>query len=400
MSRRYDVVVAGAGPAGSVAALALARAGARVALIEKGRFPRDKLCGGFLSGEAAALLARLGLEARFPVRSRAVIDRLAVTAPRGIQAETPLPGDGPAWGIARRVLDEALASAAAEAGVELITETIVASVEQASRSEEGPLTVVCRPHGGSGSGERLRAAHAVAADGRDRGLARRFGPGSTAPGARAAGAARRPFGIQAFFEAPATSPRTVEVHFAAFGYLGLQPVGDGLVTACALVHPEADGTARTPDALVERFKAESEAIAGRLRGALRVSPWLAVGGLRFGARGPRAGPILCAGDAAGSIEPFTGEGMSIAIASGLLAAGAILEAPCDPASVYVRRWNAAFAARLRACRLLAAASAWQPLQRTGLRVLAAHPAFAGRLVAWTRTAAPGTGAPGALTTTV
>jgi flavin-dependent dehydrogenase len=93
--------------------------------------------------------------------------------------------------------------------------------------------------------------------------------------------------------------------------------------------------------------------------------------------------VLVTGDAAGSIEPFTGEGMSLALATGLIAARTILEG--GDADAYARSWRSSAQARLRACRALAAIAARDGPRDAALSLLERAPALARALVTWTRT---------------
>src|SRR5436190_10394277 len=103
----YDVIVCGAGPAGSVAATVLARGGARVLLVDRARFPRDKLCGDTINPGTIAILRRLGLMERFESGALPV-DGMIVTGERDVRVRAAY-GDG-ARGLAipRRTLDAAL----------------------------------------------------------------------------------------------------------------------------------------------------------------------------------------------------------------------------------------------------------------------------------------------------
>src|SRR3954470_23618712 len=112
-----EVIVAGAGPSGSVAALLLARAGVRVRLIDRAQFPRDKLCGDTLNPGALAILDRLGLAGE--IRARALpIAGMTVTGPRGTQVTADYPGALRGAAIRRGDLDLLLVAAATAAGAE------------------------------------------------------------------------------------------------------------------------------------------------------------------------------------------------------------------------------------------------------------------------------------------
>src|SRR5690349_9649625 len=97
---RYDVAIVGGGPAGSSAAITLARLGARVVLFEAKTYPHDKLCGEFLSPECAMLLDELGLTPALRALKPASIEIACLTAPDGAAWETRLPGV--ALGLTRR----------------------------------------------------------------------------------------------------------------------------------------------------------------------------------------------------------------------------------------------------------------------------------------------------------
>src|SRR6185312_280165 len=114
----HKVVVIGAGPAGCVAALILARAGVHVTLIEQHRFPRDKVCGECLSNLALTTLERLGLTARVRNLGPAILNEIAIHCAHGAEYHLSLPR--PMWGISRRAFDELLLNEAMRAGVEVL----------------------------------------------------------------------------------------------------------------------------------------------------------------------------------------------------------------------------------------------------------------------------------------
>src|SRR5437867_10372001 len=115
---RFDVLVVGSGPAGSIAALVLARGGARVALVDKARFPRDKACGDLVGPRGVQLLDDLGLK----VPGAETVGDMVVVGPTGRRVRLPCrpgityPGHG--FAAPRAVLDETLREAAVSAGAE------------------------------------------------------------------------------------------------------------------------------------------------------------------------------------------------------------------------------------------------------------------------------------------
>src|SRR5213079_968335 len=111
----FDVIVAGAGPAGAVCATVLARGGARVLLLDRARFPRDKLCGDTINPGTVAILRRLGLTGRFESAALPV-DGMIVTGERGVRVRAAYADDARGLALSRRTLDAALVAEAAAAG--------------------------------------------------------------------------------------------------------------------------------------------------------------------------------------------------------------------------------------------------------------------------------------------
>jgi geranylgeranyl reductase family protein len=150
-----DVLVVGAGPAGSAAAATLARAGRHVTLVDKARFPRDKCCGDGLTAGALRLCERLGLDPA-DVPSWTVVDETWLRSPSGREVALSLPAEGQFSVVARRMdLDAALARVAASAGASLHEG---AGIEAIRQSDDGVVAEV----GGLGP---VTARYVVAADG-------------------------------------------------------------------------------------------------------------------------------------------------------------------------------------------------------------------------------------------
>src|SRR5687767_7196319 len=134
MAAGFDVVVVGGGPAGALAATVLARGGARVALFERDRFPRHKLCGDTVNPGALAILARLGLAS---AAGSARIDGMIVTGERGVRIAARYPRGTAGRAILRRTFDHALVEAAAAAGVHVADGVTVRGVAPARRGSGG-----------------------------------------------------------------------------------------------------------------------------------------------------------------------------------------------------------------------------------------------------------------------
>jgi flavin-dependent dehydrogenase len=320
-------VIVGGGPAGCAAAIALARSGQRPLLLERDAVAAEKVCGEFLAEDAARLLAGLGLDL---AALGAVPIRRALLGAGRHAAEMALPFA--AWGLPRATLDAALLDAARDAGAELRRGVAVASAERESSAWRLRLA----------SGEVLDAPRLVLATGKHelRGLKR----------------AARGGAVGVKLPLLGTAPEAAIVLLACRGgYAGLQPRPGGGANLCAALDPELAGVARSAEAFLAHV-AGGSALAARLLGALRPAQArpLVVAGVPYGFlhRGGGAGEPFRVGDQAAVIPSFCGDGVAMALGSGLAAAGALRsgEAP--------RRHHAARAAGLARGMRLAGLLAW------------------------------------------
>lgn len=301
---RCDVAVVGGSLAGAAASAALARAGTRVVVLEKARFPRNKVCGCFLSHEALPILRRMGMEEEFAREVPETITRFALVERGGKRVEADLPA--PVLSISRARLDGLAAAAAERAGAEIRFGATVLAIE--GDLLKGFLV--------RGVDWELRARAVVGAWGRfsplDGRLDRAFIRGkSTLFG----------FGKTLAGRSEHLAHRAV-LHFFEGGYVGLSRVEGGLVNLAALasrpvVHEAHDDL----EGLLTRLSMESAALARDLEGLTAVpGPALFSEPVSLGEHGALAGDVLCVGDAAGVIDPYTGTGMSLALLFGDAAA--------------------------------------------------------------------------------
>jgi flavin-dependent dehydrogenase len=306
----WPVVVVGAGPAGALAARELARRGRAVLLADRAAFPRWKVCGCCLNGRALAALAGAGL-GELAARLGAVPLRDVLLAGRGCRARLALPGGAV---LSRTALDAALVAEAVAAGAAFLPRT---------RAALGPLTGAGREVALTQGGNTvtISAALVLAADG----LGGQFLAGAAArpaPGSRVgAGTVVAP--------APDSfAAGSVYMACGSGGYVGLTRLEDGRLDVAAAFDRSA----------VRRAGGPGQAAAGIIREVgwpplpgLAEVPWRGTPPLTRRAPRPAAERALALGDAAGYVEPFTGEGIAWALAS------AVAVAPL--ADRLARRWE-------------------------------------------------------------
>jgi flavin-dependent dehydrogenase len=303
--KQSDIAVIGGGPAGTACALEARRRGLSVVLWERERFPRHKVCGEFLSSESLEWLK--GLVPKALERAAPIVRGEFISVP-GRTYSFALPC--PARGLSRKVLDEALWSATAAAGAQVQEGVAVRRLRKLSRAGEGENWEIESADGG-----RQYSRAVVVACGRWWTLQDFPSP---APGA---GKRAGPWlGAKAHFRG-VTRSDAVEMYFFPGGYCGLAPIEDGMYNACCLIHRDRLNGVRPGD-----FSAWLKSVArhphldGRLRGATQVSETVTTAPLRPARRAAAQQGALLAGDAAGFLDPFTGDGISMALASGRLAA--------------------------------------------------------------------------------
>jgi menaquinone-9 beta-reductase len=327
----YDLVVAGGGPAGSAAAITAARYGFRVLLLERGRFPRHKVCGEFVSSESLGTLScllRADRQNLLSHTSRTAEARLFVD---GVVTRLPVA----AASISRYDLDAALWRAAKAAGAECLQESTVRDITRG----ENEFRL-------ASSGRSWTARAVIDATGRWSNL-------------RPAPALKREdepvwLGLKAHFKTrqpDAGSDLTTDLYFFEGGYCGVQPLGDQLFNVCAMVRNDV------ATGLHDVFSLHAS-LLGRSQNWWPVTDAIATAPLKFKTAVPVCDGVVNAGDASAFIDPFVGDGISMALRSGVLAGESLLPflargATLDEALIgYESEYRRRFARPLQTARRL------------------------------------------------
>ena len=337
-THRHDVLVVGGGPAGSAAAYWLAEAGHDVLVVEKKTFPRDKTCGDGLTPRAVRQIQDMGLEHRIADFHR--YDGLRAVA-HGVSLELQWPEHprfpGYGYAVRRRDLDELVAPHAVKAGAKL--RTGVEAIRPVLR--DGLVAGAVVKDKERGEPEEILARYVVIADGANS----RFG--------RALGTARdrtypQGMAIRGYYESPLSETPWIESALdvrdrqgnSLPGYGWIFPLGDGTINVgIGLLSTFRDWKSVNTTHLLREFSATAPEYWG-------ISPESAISeptGGRLpmaGSVGPKSGPtFIVVGDAAGSINPFNGEGIDYAYETGRLAAGLLDEALTTGNAMALQRYQ-------------------------------------------------------------
>ena len=286
----HNVAIVGAGPAGATCAALCAEAGLSTLVLERGVFPREKVCGDCLNPACWPILDRLQLRERVFSLPHSRIEEVEFIGTNGRSMRHDICGE---IAIKRSAFDHLLLTRARELGADVREGATVTALEKgwAIQTNAGAF----------------QARTLVAADGRNSTVARLLGllPPS----------GRDRIGVQTHFGAPRDFGERVVMRFLPHGYCGLASVGDGQLNLCLVSTASHIGELKSW--AVSEFALPPE------------QDWRTITPLARAAVPAMHANLLLVGDAARVVEPFTGEGIYYALASGELAARHIISGNLD-----------------------------------------------------------------------
>ena len=372
-----DAVVVGAGPAGCATAILLAERGLAVTLLDKAAFPRPKICGEYLSPEAARVLDRLGVLKAVDGAGAQPLRGMRITAPDGTVLDGTYPATGyrdHALAIRREVFDRILLERARALPVDVRERHRVTGPIVEGGCARG--VIVEAP---DGARQEIRSRLVVGADGRASVVARALGllrPHRL----RRLALIRHVSGVEGLGDRG-------EIHVDPPDYSILNPVAPGIANL-GLVVPLAHAKpfrGRLETFFAARLK-QLRHLPGRLVGMRAEGPLMVMGPLAYRVDEPRVGGVVLVGDATGFYDPFTGEGLYtalrsaellVAVAEPALARGDVSVRALAP---YARARRAAFADKARLTRALQVVISHRRLANLVARFLARRPARLGTLM--------------------
>ena len=379
MKPDYDIAIIGGGPAGSSAAFSLASSGWNVVLIEKKLFPRDVVCGEFLSHEVIAAIRMFGLFDEFLSRSPVKISTFRFIPENGIDASHAVPFE--AFAMKRSSLDHMLLENARSAGVTIFQPAETLSVERTPAHFRLTYSDLQGIHS-------LTTSKTAGAYGRqnilDRTLGRNF-----------AGIRSGLNGVK--FHIPKGILREWNDHeiaiFSSEGiYCGVNCVGSDEVTLCFLADKQSNDAdpKQALSVLLSKNKKFRALFLDNPLPLLQTLPIYGTGNIFFGRRNAVEQGMFMIGDAAGVIAPLAGDGIGMAIESGLLLSrvlrltDALHENESAAEGLYQKEWDKLFSIRRTAASVLQGAVLNRQIGNFGGMILRTFPFLTNNLLHLTR----------------
>jgi flavin-dependent dehydrogenase len=374
----FDVIVAGAGPAGSSAAIHLALNDLRVLLVEQKKFPRAKLCGEFISPECRRHFETLGVADAMTNSDPASITETVFYSTRGHHVTIPSSwfGGPAALGLSRAVMDDVLLRRAQDCGVTVIEGATITEPLLDKTAVRGIKLKL------NGDEQQHTAPLTIDATGRARILTRKLN-------AREPKSKAKLIAFKVHLRNTRVAPGACEIYFYPDGYGGLSSVEGDLSNLCFIISAEhVKRYHSNPDLVMREMVMKNRRAAYTLAHAQPDSEWLSASWERFGRQRPNpAKGLLAIGDSAAFIDPFTGSGMLMAFESGELVADVISRHRTDLDAVeadYTATYLRKFDSRLQISGWLRRAAFKPRLAGMGIALCGASKHFRSRIVRATR----------------
>jgi len=351
----YDVIVVGAGPGGSTAAAFLGKRGKRVLLIDKEKFPRDKTCGDAISGKSLSILEELGLVGEIEKADHGEMHGVLFSSPNGAEASIPFGKTGKQMENSGGKLPDAEPAGSAKIGKGYVCrrqvydnllfqnakkhcDTLEMVTATGLLKENGKVAGV-KAKGADGRGYEFRGKLVIGADSVNSVVAREIRGAEVDP-------KHTCIAYRAYYSGITGMQRCIEVHFVKSimpGYFWIFPLENGLANVgVGMMMDDVKGKK------IDLAKAMADIIANnplfkeRFAAAKMVSP-LKAWSLPFGSKKRKvcAEGVLLVGDAAGLVDPFSGEGVGNAMLSGKIASEVAYEALAvgDTSELYLKRYE-------------------------------------------------------------
>jgi len=375
-THNFDVIIAGAGPAGASAAIHLARHDLSVLLVEQKKFPRPKLCGEFISPECQKHFENLGVAEAMHNSAPSALTETVFYSSRGHHVSIPSKwfGGAAALGLSRAVMDDVLLRRAQACGVRVI--------ENATINE--PIVYERTVRGVRLKENEYFAPLTIDATGRARILSKKLNPVER-------GSKRKLIAFKAHLRNTRVAANACEIYFYPDGYGGLSTIEGDISNLCFIISAEQVKRHHSnPDVIVREVIMKNQRAAYTLANAKLESEWLSASWERFGRRQPNpAAGLIAIGDAAAFIDPFTGSGMLMAFESGELAANVIVrnrDKLPQLGAAYAEAYVQKFDSRLRISGWLRRAAFKPRLAGLGIAICGASKHFRSRVARATRSA--------------
>ncbi len=380
-----EVIVVGGGPAGASTAFALAREGVDVLVIDRARFPRDKICAEYLSPQASRVLSDMGVLEQIERSNPAHLAGMQVRAPNGFVANGEFAANHGFHGfrdnglaIRRTILDEIVLGGARAAGARVEEGVRVTDIARNGSERVSGVKVI----GPDGAPRVIYGRYVVGADGLRSVIGRRLGL------VRTSRIWPRRIALVAHYRKVQGVTDMGEMHVDYDGYFGIVEVGDGLMNVAVVIpQSRAKQIGEDKTAFFEQWIAARPHLAERFQGAERITAVRATGPFATAARRVWSPGAALVGDAADFFDPFTGEGIYAALRGGELLAPHLLEAldrssDDEPLILggYDRARKSEFGGKWKLERIVGMAIAWPYFLNNAAKVLSRRKDMADLLV--------------------